>query len=74
MRYFFRKKGNRAKKYELYNFFYNSKDLNLNNKIDELIDKWHKQGILKRNSNNWYYPNEEKNEIIKAILEGKKWK
>ena len=68
MKYFFRKTRNRAKKYEFYNFFFNSKDLNLNNKIDALIDKWHKQGILKRDGNQWYYPNLEKqNEIFKIL-------
>lgn len=67
--FFFRKKGNRAKKYELYSFFYNSKDINLNNKIDEQINKWHKQGILKRNQNNWYYPNSGKQDEIEKILE-----
>jgi len=71
MKYFFRKTRNRAKKYEFYNFFFNSKDLNLNNKIDAQINIWHKQDILKKDANQWYYPNlpEKENEITK-ILEG----
>ena len=72
MKYFFRKTRNRAKKYEFYYFFFNSKDLNLNNKIDALIDKWHKkQSILKKDANQWYYPNlPEKEKEITEILEG----
>ena len=71
MKYFFRKTRNRAKKYEFYNFFFNSKDLNLNNKIDALIDKWHKkQGILKKDVNQWYYPNHGKQNESTKILEG----
>ena len=70
LKFFFRKKDNRAKKYELYSFFFNSKDINLNNKIDKLINKWHKQGILKRSqNNNWYYPNLKKQKEIEKILE-----
>jgi hypothetical protein len=52
----------------LYSFFFNIHDINLNNKIDEQINKWHKQGILKRNQNNWYYLNSEKQEEITKIL------
>lgn len=74
MKYFFRKTRNRAKKYEFYFFFFNSQDLNLNNKIDDLIDEWHKkQGILKKDTHQWYYPNLlEKQEEIMKILGGAK--
>ena len=69
LKFFFRKKNNRAKKYELYWFFYNSKDINLNNKIDEQINIWYEEGILARDQNNWYYLNPEKQDEIEHILE-----
>ena len=72
LKFFFMKKNYMAKKYELYWFFYNPKDLELNNKIDNLIERWHKiEKILLKNSQQWYHPNlAEKQEEIKKILEG----
>ncbi len=72
MKFFFTKKGNRTKKNEFYSFFFNSENLNLNNDIERLINKWHKSRILLKNSQGWYYPNtRNKNEIIIKILEKK---
>lgn len=72
MDFFFSKTNNRAKKYELFWFFKNNKDLRLSEKIDTLINKWIEEGILKRvPRDNWFYPNiDEKEKEIIAIRKG----
>ena len=66
-RFFFMKKGNRAKKYEHYWFFFDPSNIDTNDKIDQLYKKYLKQQLVTKNENNWYSPTKTLNEILQLI-------